>query len=85
MLVFQEGGVNLKKTCPKCHRDYTELENYCTKCGIELQKAPNRCSANKTAHCASRIYADDDIYCAYCGELTVYALERQVGSMRNSG
>lgn len=38
----------MKKICPKCKRKYTELENYCTKCGIELEKEPNRCSANNT-------------------------------------
>ncbi len=67
----------MKKACPKCGKEYTELENYCTKCGLELVKAPNRCSANKTINCEKRIYADDDIYCAYCGNLTTYALERQ--------
>lgn len=64
----------MKKICPKCRREYTGLENYCTKCGLELEKAPNRCSENKTALCAKRVYADDDIYCAYCGSLTTYAL-----------
>ncbi len=39
----------MKKICPKCRREYTGLENYCTKCGLELEKAPNRCSENKTA------------------------------------
>ena len=67
----------MKKICPKCRREYTGLEKYCTKCGLELEKAPNRCSENKTALCAKRVYADDDIYCAYCGSLTTYALERQ--------
>lgn len=66
----------LKKMCPKCRRKYTELENYCTKCGLELEQAPNRCSGNKTVLCRRRIYADDDIYCAYCGSLTTYAEER---------
>lgn len=72
----------MKKVCPKCRKEYTELENYCTKCGIELEQvapdapAPNRCSANKTIRCAHRIFADDDIYCCYCGSLTTYAAEK---------
>ena len=28
----------MKKICQKCRKEYTELENYCTKCGIELEK-----------------------------------------------
>ena len=71
----------MKRICPKCRREYTELENYCTKCGIELIQEPNRCSANKTAHCARRVYADDDIYCAYCGELTTYGSEHMLDSL----
>ena len=67
----------MKKICPKCRREYTELENYCTKCGFGLEKSLNRCSENKTTLCARCIYADDDIYCAYCGSLTTYALDRQ--------
>lgn len=66
----------MKKICPKCSKEYTEFENYCTKCGIELEKAPNECSEKKTASCSRRIYADDDVYCAYCGALTTYAKER---------
>lgn len=65
------------KQCPKCRRQYTELENYCTKCGIALEQEQNHCSENKTAQCARRVYADDDVYCSYCGSLTTYALERQ--------
>lgn len=53
------------------------MENYCTKCGLELEKAPNRCSVNKITLCEKRIYHDDDIYCAYCGSLTTYAAEKQ--------
>lgn len=72
--------MKVKKVCPKCKKEYTELENYCTQCGFELEKTPNRCSENKTARCAKRVYEDDDIYCAYCGSLTTYALERQKGN-----
>lgn len=67
----------MRKIYPKCGKKYTELENYCTKCGFELEKEPNRCSANKTELCKKRVYHDDDVYCAYCGSLTTYALERQ--------
>ena len=67
----------MKKRCPKCNKNYTELENYCTKCAIELEKDYNRCSENKTTMCKHRVYADDDIVCAYCGSLTTYAAERQ--------
>lgn len=67
----------INKKCPKCGRKYTEFENYCTKCGIELIKEENKCSENKTARCSHRVYGDDDNYCAYCGALTTYALERQ--------
>lgn len=66
----------MTKRCPKCGRTYTELENYCTKCGIELEQLPNMCSEKKTAMCAHRIYADDDVFCAYCGALTEYAKNR---------
>jgi len=71
-----KGGEKMNRSCPKCSRQYTEMENYCTKCGIELKKAPNCCSENRTALCERRIYADDDAYCAYCGAPTTYALER---------
>lgn len=64
----------MNKKCPQCGKIYTELETYCTKCGMELKKLPpNMCSKKKTALCARRVYADDDIYCAYCGSLTEYA------------
>jgi ribosomal protein L37E len=67
----------MKKICSKCGKQYTELENYCTKCGLELERDYNRCSENKSAMCSHRTYADDDIYCAYCGSLTTYAAERK--------
>lgn len=66
----------MRKECPKCRREYYEIDNYCTKCGIELVKQPNMCSEKKTALCAHRVFADDDIYCSSCGALTTYALER---------
>lgn len=28
----------MKKKCPKCGRRYSEIEMYCTKCGIKLVK-----------------------------------------------
>jgi len=67
----------MNKKCPKCSKQYTELENYCTKCGIELEKDQNRCSANKSTLCSRRVYKESDVYCAYCGSLTTYALERE--------
>ncbi len=66
----------MNKECPKCHIKYSDIENYCTKCGIELIKVPNHCSANKTTMCSHRQYADDDIYCAFCGSLTTYAIDK---------
>lgn len=30
----------MRKECPKCRREYLEIDNYCTKCGIELVKQP---------------------------------------------
>lgn len=66
----------MNKRCPKCDRKYYELDNYCTKCGIELEKDANRCSENKTTLCRHKTFADDDIYCSHCGSLTTYALER---------
>ena len=65
----------MKKICPTCKREYSEIENYCTKCGIELVKEPNKCSEKKTALCKNRIYADDDKYCSICGSPTTYAKE----------
>lgn len=62
----------MKKVCPTCGREYREIENYCTKCGVELIKESNRCSANKTALCRSRTFEDDDMYCSFCGAPTTY-------------
>lgn len=64
----------MRKICPTCRRQYTALENFCTKCGIELVKEPNHCSANKTALCKEREREEDDLYCPYCGAKTTYAL-----------
>ena len=66
----------MRKVCPKCGRAYCELDNYCTKCGIAQEKEPNKCSEQRTTLCAHRVFADDDIYCPYCGALTTYAKER---------
>ena len=62
----------MKKMCPSCGRSYGELDNFCTKCGIELVKEPNRCSKKKTALCATKTFADDDLYCSICGSPTTY-------------
>lgn len=62
----------MKKMCPTCKREYAEINNYCTKCGIELVKEPNRCSAKKMALCKGMIYQDDDVYCSICGSPTTY-------------
>ena len=67
----------MNRICPKCKRKYNELDNYCTKCGIALEKSPNMCSEMRTQMCRHRVFAEDDIYCACCGSLTTYALERQ--------
>lgn len=66
----------MKKICPTCHREYGQLENYCTRCGIELVRAPNQCSEQKTSLCKGRNVDDDDIYCAYCGAPTIYGKKR---------
>lgn len=66
------------KVCPTCEREYTELANYCSKCGVMLEKPLNECSEKRTTLCSERTYADDDIYCAYCGALTTYAKERNL-------
>jgi len=70
----------MRKVCPKCGRVYCELDNYCTKCGIALEKEPNKCSEQRTTLCAHRVFEDDDIYCSYCGALTTYAKERNMAA-----
>ena len=69
----------MRKVCPTCGRMYTELENFCSKCGIQLEKEPNRCSENKTALCKNKVFTDDDVYCSYCGALTTYARQKMGG------
>lgn len=44
-----------KKQCPKCRKQYTGLENYCTRCGVELERLPNMCSEMKTDMCVHRV------------------------------
>ena len=65
------------KVCPKCHRRFMELNNYCMYCGIELEKEPNRCTAQKTVRCAHLALPDDALYCPECGALTTYGEERK--------
>lgn len=62
-----------RSICPACGRKYEGLEKYCTKCGVALAPAPNVCSEMKTAMCRNRVFAEDDLYCCYCGSLTTYA------------
>ncbi|MGN8714061.1 hypothetical protein [Hornefia butyriciproducens] len=31
----------MKKICPTCKREYKSIENFCTRCGIELAKEEN--------------------------------------------
>lgn len=62
----------MNKICPNCKRTYSKIENYCSKCGIALEEEPNRCSKNKTALCATKIFNDDDRYCSICGSPTTY-------------
>jgi RNA polymerase subunit RPABC4/transcription elongation factor Spt4 len=64
----------INKRCPKCERVYSELDNYCRKCGIVLEKDLNRCSGNKTTRCEHLTFDDDDVYCPACGSLTTYAV-----------
>lgn len=54
-----------------------ELSNYCTMCGLELEKVPNECSEKKTQLCHHRIYKDEERFCEYCGAPTTYAIEKQ--------
>lgn len=62
----------MKKICPTCHKEFTEVDNFCTHCGIELVKESNKCSEMKMALCKSKTYKDDDRYCSICGAPTVY-------------
>ena len=67
----------MNKVCPKCHKHYSELDNYCMYCGIELKKEPNKCTAQKTVRCAHLALPDDALYCPACGSLTTYGEERK--------
>ena len=62
----------MKKICPTCKREFTEIDNFCTNCGIELIKEPNRCSEMKTALCRNKVFKDEDKYCSICGSKTTY-------------
>lgn len=64
----------MRKTCPKCGREYCGLENYCSKCGIELEKDPNRCTREASALCKGRKLPDEDLFCAWCGSPTTYVI-----------
>ena len=66
----------MRKVCPKCGRVYSNWTTTVQKCGIALEKEPNKCSEQKTTLCAHRVFEDDDIYCSYCGALTTYAKEQ---------
>lgn len=64
-------------TCPTCGKQYKGLARYCSQCGIELAKDKNRCSRRGTSLCRDAEFADDDIFCCYCGALTTFAEERK--------
>lgn len=66
--------------CPACSRDFSALERYCTRCGRELEKKPNTCSAGKTPLCKHRVFQPDDRFCSYCGAPTTYALDQMSGA-----
>lgn len=44
---------------------------------MELEKDKNRCSEQGTQLCKDRVFDPDDTFCAYCGALTTFALERK--------
>ena len=67
----------MNKKCGSCGKKYNELENYCTKCGLVLDKDDNLCSGNKTPLCIDKVYEQDDVFCSYCGSLTTYAMQRR--------
>ena len=70
---LDKGAMRVKKICPTCKRQYTDLECFCRDCGIQLVKNPNRCSERKTAMCKDAVFEDEARYCSYCGAPTVYA------------
>ena len=63
----------MKKICPICKEKYSEIENYCMECGVELIDEPNRCSEMKRPLCKEQIYPDKAKYCTICGAPTIYA------------
>ena len=67
----------MNKKCPKCRKQYYEHSNFCTKCGLILEKDDNRCSTLGHALCKNRIYETEEDFCEYCGALTTYAVERR--------
>ena len=71
----------MKKICPACRREYTELENFCRKCGIALVKESNRCSEMKTALCKTAEFEANDLYCSFCGALTEHGKDLTIQAM----
>lgn len=69
----------MKKHCPNCSRKYYGREIYCGRCGSLLERAPNRCSANKTELCRTARLSDDDRFCPFCREPTTFSLEEKDG------
>ena len=53
-----------------------QIENFCRRCGIELEKEPNRCSEGKQELCKTMIFNDEDRYCSICGSPTNYWKEQ---------
>ena len=62
------------KHCPKCDRKYYGREIYCSRCGILLEREPNRCSANKTELCGTAKMDEEDRFYPYCGAPATYGL-----------
>ncbi len=69
----------MKKTCPKCKKEYDAMANYCGRCGIELTRELNRCSKQRHALCRDKDLPDDQRFCIYCGALTTYELAKRDG------
>ena len=72
----------MKKICPTCKREYRSIENFCTKCGIELVKEQNKCSKMRTKLCRTMTFAPNDMYCSICGAPTTYLEEEIEGRKR---
>ncbi len=66
------------KICPSCGRVFKGLARFCSQCGIELKKEPNKCSSPSTQLCRDAVFDEEDIFCRYCGALTTFAKERQM-------